>query len=702
MSDLTIAFYWYLVLALLGTGFLPFSSLLFRRFQDCGYGFTKVIGLLVLGYSVWLGSSLKVLNFQSIGIWILPVAFAPWIITYYYRPGYLKEMAGLFGRKWKIWLCEELIFLAGLLGWAWIRSFQPNIEGLEKFMDFGFVNSILRSRFMPPQDMWLTGYTINYYYFGHFLAAFLTKISGLASQYTYNLMMATVLAFSLSAAFSFGYNLIHIIIAGSNEKLSILGGMLSALLVNLAGNLHTIVFAFQKGTAYWYPDATRFIGYNPPVADKTIHEFPMYSYVVADLHGHMISIPHVILTLAVIFYFINFILNHKNRTLAYGYAAFLAFLLAILFMTNTWDFPIYFGVFGVSLVIYSLFFVKNSSQKVFNILFYPLFIIMLWFVLTLPYQLNFSNFAKGIGTTWSHSRFYQLAILWGMFWWFAISYVLGQSTKFIFIAAKKWKRVFSFPFLFPLVMILFSFALITAPELIYLKDIYIKEHYRANTMFKLGYQAYIMFSLIAALTMVYALSVKAKNRAFKLIRIGWLFVSTALIASVMIYPYYAVRGYYGNLTKRSSLDGWLYLRQQYPGDLAAIRWFKENVTGQPVVLEAVGDSYTTYARISANTGLPTVLGWPVHEWLWRGSYDIPGARTAEVQQAYTSNSAEQLKHFMMKYKIEYIIVGQKEKDKYPSLNENTIRAVSRLVFTDSGTSIYQYPWDGGRISRYNK
>ena len=34
------------------------------------------------------------------------------------------------------------------------------------------------------------------------------------------------------------------------------------------------------------------------------------------------------------------------------------------------------------------------------------------------------------------------------------------------------------------------------PEVIYVKDIYGGEHYRANTMFKLTYQAFILFGMM--------------------------------------------------------------------------------------------------------------------------------------------------------------------------------------------------------------
>ena len=40
--------------------------------------------------------------------------------------------------------------------------------------------------------------------------------------------------------------------------------------------------------------ATRYIGYNPDVPDKTIHEFPCYSFVLGDLHAHVVNVMFVL------------------------------------------------------------------------------------------------------------------------------------------------------------------------------------------------------------------------------------------------------------------------------------------------------------------------------------------------------------------------------------------------------------------------
>jgi uncharacterized membrane protein len=96
-----------------------------------------------------------------------------------------------------------------------------------------------------------------------------------------------------------------------------------------------------------------------------------------------------------------------------------------------------------------------------------------------------------------------------------------------------------------------------------------------------------------------------------------------------------------------------FIKEQFPENFEAINWINQNISGQPIMLEAVGDSYTLYNQISATTGLPTVQGWLVHEWLWRGGYDQPGARAADVEKIYTSSILNDEE----KPSTEYIVVS---------------------------------------------
>lgn len=156
----------------------------------------------------------------------------------------------------------------------------------------------------------------------------------------------------------------------------------------------------------------------------------------------------------------------------------------------------------------------------------------------------------------------------------------------------------------------------------------------------------------------------------------------------MIYPNFAINSYY-NLKIYQGLDGIKYLKPLYPTDYEAILWINKNIKGQPVILEAQGDSYTDYARISSNTGLPTVLGWTVHEWLWRGTYDVPSPRIPEVQSLYETESLEDAKTLIDKYKIELVFIGNLEKEKYPKLNEEKFKSLGKIIYQNGHTIIYK-------------
>lgn len=81
--------------------------------------------------------------------------------------------------------------------------------------------------------------------------------------------------------------------------------MTAGISVSIAGNGHYIVYrcvlplihkiqGVEESASYWFPDATRYIGYNPlNESDKTIHEFPSYSFVLGDLHAHVVNVMFV-------------------------------------------------------------------------------------------------------------------------------------------------------------------------------------------------------------------------------------------------------------------------------------------------------------------------------------------------------------------------------------------------------------------------
>jgi len=263
----------------------------------------------------------------------------------------------------------------------------------------------------------------------------------------------------------------------------------------------------------------------------------------------------------------------------------------------------------------------------------------------------------------------------------------------------------SYSDIFVLLMILLSTALLIFPELFYVKDIY-PLHYRANTMFKLGYQAFIMLSLASGYIIARLFSKRhsgkpegrlqnrfwtSQNDGKNMFAVTTLYkiFLLLLLLLVIIYPYFSVNSYFGNLKTYKGLYGLSYLEKLYPNDYQAIVWLQNNVQGQPVVLEAVGDSYTDYSRVSANTGLPTVLGWPVHEWLWRGSFNEAGKRVDEVKNFYSTSDVNQARNFIKKYNVKYVFIGQLEHQKYPELNEAKFAKIGKIIYQSGETKIYR-------------
>jgi YYY domain-containing protein len=274
-----------------------------------------------------------------------------------------------------------------------------------------------------------------------------------------------------------------------------------------------------------------------------------------------------------------------------------------------------------------------------------------------------------------HSPWWQLLILYGFFLFFTISYAL-------FMMVTKRKRKVD---LFILLLIFLSLLLIIVPEFIYVKDIY-PEHYRANTMFKLVFQAFIMLSLVSGFVVTRIL-LSIKNTVFqKSLFSAFFLVTTLLLVTVLSYPYFAITSYYNNLQKHYSLDGTVYLKNTYPDDYSAITWIQNHISGQPVILEAQGDSYTDYARISSYTGLPTVLGWTVHEWLWRGTYDIPAPRIEDVKTLYETSDVVKTKILLKKYNISYIYIGELEQQKY-QVAMGKFMTLGKTIFKKNNTTI---------------
>lgn len=706
-NDFLTVLLWWTYLFLIGLVFLPFTAGIFKVFFDRGYLFSKTIGLLILSYIVWLVSSLKILPFCRETIFLSISGIGAIIFLSH---NWFAGLKLLLKEKKKIFISEEAIFLFMLIFWAFIRGLYPSIDKyLEKFMDFGFLNSILRSKFMPPADIWFAGNNINYYYFGHFFSSFLIKLTGTDSAIGFNLMQAVIFSFSFSSAFSIGANLIFLFRAKRASTPPVyITGLICAVLLNFSSNLHCFLFAYlmpflskiniflkqyrEYGLFVWQ-SARGFI-------EHAIYEFPAYAFVVADLHAHLLNMPFVLSLLAVLLSYImrppekfNTGTNPIQWKKISADNVIFGFFLAIFYMTNSWDFPIYFLVASTVILYRNIISYEFSPSSILLTFVESIKIMFLSFLFALPFILNFSAFAKGIGFVYEHTPLYRLSVIWGYQFLFIIIFIaflvsktaINRKTKSLWLNIKGFISRLNKSDAFVIILCLSATVLIIVPELIYVKDIY-EGWERANTMFKLVYQAHLMLDLAIGYIVIRIL-LESKNVIYRSL-LG-IFLSLPLIMS-MLWISWSIGAFYGKISpsrKWSGLDGMIFLKKANPDDFNAIQWLNKNVPGPGVILEGNGDDFTDYGRISMATGLQTIINWPAHEELWRKDGKKVEERAQEVKTIYESSDSEATKKLLRKYRVEYIVIGSLERKQFKDLKEDKILRLGETVFESPKTKI---------------
>ncbi len=235
---------------------------------------------------------------------------------------------------------------------------------------------------------------------------------------------------------------------------------------------------------------------------------------------------------------------------------------------------------------------------------------------------------------------------------------------------------------FVLLLILLGAGLVLFPEFFYLRDQF---GWRMNTIFKFYYQTWVVWAIAAGYATVVLLREMVKPWA----RIALSLALTVLLAVGLVYPFFGFGMVLKNFDlQTATLDGTAYLGRYSPDDMEAIRWLQNAPYGY--IAEAVGGSYSGFARVSTMSGLPAVLGWPGHESQWRGGEEEKGTREADIAQLYKARRWEQVSPILEKYKIRYVIVGSLEKSTYRP-NDSLFQQNLEPVFRNASVTIYEDP-----------
>ncbi len=433
-------FLWYLAISIIGWLAFPIAFRLLGRLPDRGYTLSRPLGLLLWGFAFWLLASFHILQNDLGGVLIALFILAG--LTFWAGRGRWEIMRSWLREHLSLVLVSEALFLLAFAFLAVMRAADPTISGTEKPMELAFLNAILRSPNFPPNDPWLSGYAISYYYFGYVLVAMLTRITGVVSGVAFNLGVSSWFAMTALGAFGLVYSLLSAwnrrnpsqkpVLAGLG---ALLGPLFLLLVSNLEGvlevmhargitwtqtadgSLHSSFFQWlniqeicqppstpltwlpNRAGGIWWWRASRVLqdfdmshiakmasGQACVVGREVIDEFPFFSYLLADMHPHVLAMPFALLAVGLalnlyfslrahpldgegLFHWLGSWLdgqNHppKQMSLANWVRRADFWLLAVtlggLAFLNTWDFPIYVALAAAT---YTLVRVQQDGWK---------------------------------------------------------------------------------------------------------------------------------------------------------------------------------------------------------------------------------------------------------------------------------------------------------------------------------------------------
>jgi YYY domain-containing protein len=520
---------------------------------------------------------------------------------------------------------------------------------------------------------------------------------------------------------------------------------------------------------WWWWRASRVIHDRDPAGNsmEVISEFPFFSFLLGDNHPHVLTLPFVLLALALA---LNLLLATRRRAapeqevaepaetspapnLGRRITTFVgslwdggtfdwlmwAVVLGGLGFMNTWDYPIYLGIFVLVYAIRRQWSRAADLHWATEVIVFGGLLLLAGLVLYAPFYLGFRSQAAGIGLVGEvKTRLHQYLLMMGVFIFFVASVLVALAVRYLRLSPEErelpllgqfggialgvvaafgavqgwWTVALVFALsalaaallawgsvhrakgepgtrlppsvLFGLVMILAGLMLTGSVEFIFLRDTF---GTRMNTVFKFYYQAWVLLALASASGAYYVY--ERLRRANRLALVTWSAVGALLVAAGLSYTVAATVSKAGD-PEELTLDGTRYIERYRSADYHAVQWLREHAPEDAVMVEATGGSYSEYNWVSAHTGIPTLLGWGGHELQWRGSYDIPGQREPDIARIYQSTQPQPARDLLERYGVDYVYVGPLERQKYnlsPPMLQKFDR-IMRRVYENDGVVIY--------------
>jgi YYY domain-containing protein len=757
---------WYFVLAAISWAFAPGIWWLCRSLADRGATIARPIAMLAALYPVWLLASLGILTFRSAAVvgFVLVAGASGWVTVIRRRE---------VDRRWLRDLClTEVASMALFASYIWLRGYTPQILGTEKPMDVAFLASSTRTVTMPPPDPWFAGEPINYYYLGYLLHGTVGRLARVVPETGFNLALATVFSMTAVAAFGVAWNAVR---PWLGSRLAAAAGLLALFLVTLSGNLYAprrlLEDAAGTVSAWWW-DGVNGIGWRssrivcdgPRVgnlcsspATETINEFPFFSFLLGDLHPHVMALPYTLVVIGLAWNLALVCKVSAGGLASSGWirVAIVGVIVGSLYALNAWDFPTYLllvavGIWmgagarivrawkpillllGASVAAWLPFFATYVPPTVDGADRTPSFIAALPLVdrfgsviglhlgertsiaeyvtvFGVQYALGLTLVVSGIRNRDSSRISLQRSLLTSSVVTIFAGVLLAAPViplcgipLALAIAQLRGLRSVS-PRWFALALVSFAWALSIAVEFIYVRDVF---EDRMNTLFKFYYQAWTLYGLASAMTfaLIWGIASERDSRWQKPV------LAVAAIAAFLAgaaYPTVASFQWTDRFQTWRGLDGVAYGEETNPDDTAAIYWLSDHSAPGDIVLEAAGCSYhpfdrLPFNRVSAFTGVPSVIGWANnHQRQWRAGQPMLIDQIERRQADVIAMFADPNSSLFEKYGVNWLFVGDYESGDWKATCA-TAGPYEVGRFSDAGRDLWNLAFQSGDTRIYRR
>jgi len=655
MNSFLAAFLFWLSLFILGWLIFPVTFLLFSFFKDRGYAFSKILSLAFLTYCVWILVSLNLTPYNKFSVFFsLATIF---IISLLLGIKNIPKLRLFLQNYWKIILIEEIIFISLFLLGIGVRILNPPVLRhtlvSENFMNLAFINKLNASKHFPPQDPWMANLNLNYYYFGPLIASIFTKLLNISANSFLGLWNIGLFALGGIGAFGILFNV--------TKKVS--WGLVGTLFLSLTSRLDLLAsFLQRKPLLDYYFNNNRLDSF-------VVNEFPFYELVNHNPHSQVVSTIFILLALALILQLL------KDAFVKYWKIIILGFILGIIIFTHAWDFP---AILVISLIAMVL----TTRRQLFPKLFLAL---APSFFLFLPFLIHFYKPISRIVFPSSPLNISKIFLVFGFFFYPIILFIAHHFFSFKMRKSDPGKTLI-------LLCVLLGLLLVIIPNIFYIKDCWGNPF---NSFYKFYYQAWIFLALGAAgLSFTLWGQKKLKDWRVKefvlFIPFIILFVLTLGVSIMAVYQ----RIEEGKGINRFDLDSFSYFKKWNKYEYSALEWIQKNTPPESIILENGLGDYWFFARVSALTGRSTILGWPFHEYCWRGNQEEINQRTQDIEIIFSSLNLKVVKSLLRKYNTEYIFIGSKEKEKYSPEQLEKFKQVGSIVFKNQEVTILKLNKNG--------